>query len=113
MTQIFERQRNILNILNALILSLGISTRIYGFENWSDNLRPIITQTIGALFTVPLYMYCNSKLLEIRSKQDNEITKIRQEIKIIKEQQEIFESLEEGILLMNKNELQFANSTFQ
>ena len=61
-------------------------------------------------------MYCNQALVNINKKQEADVNMMVKEMKIAQElqieQQQLFESLEEGIILIKENEISLKNSIF-
>jgi hypothetical protein len=111
---IYDKYRTQMNVVLAIILVQGLNQRVYGYQN-----LPIVSMMINCLImaiALPLYLYCDQALVNIMNKLDIEVTKMMQEVSLVKrvqkEQKEIFESLEEGILLIKENEIAFSNSIF-
>jgi len=55
----FEKHRNLQNVVVIMILIAGLNQRVYGYENVSDHLGKMCINSFGFLVALPLYMYCN------------------------------------------------------
>lgn len=94
----------------------GLNFRIYDFSDPDIQFGKIIVNSLSFFICLPLYMYCNQALVNINKKQEADVNMMVKEMKIAQElqieQQQLFESLEEGIILIKENEISLKNSIF-
>ena len=66
---------------------------------------------------IPLFIYINQALINQTTKLSNQVNKIQQDMKTMKhvqdEFQEMFQCLEEGILLVRDQTINFSNDLFK
>lgn len=76
----------------------------------------ICINLLVSVLMMPLYIYVQQALMNLNTEMSNDASKVIQEIKVVKalqyEYQQMFESLQEGILVVTDGAISFKNSIY-
>ena len=114
---LYTQNATSLSALNMIILLLGMISRIYGFTNIQDHIVTIGINMLACLIIYPLYIYINQALMNHNMKQTRLASSLTVEMKTIKniseEYSDMLQSLEEGIVVIKNNSINFSNDIFK
>ena len=65
---LLTRYINTFNILTMIIVIIGLDIRIYGYQNFGEDLSGMLTNFLVILLILPCYMYCNIAFINIIKK---------------------------------------------
>ena len=62
------RYINTLNMMTMIIVIIGLDLRIYGLENFGEDLVNMVMNSLAIVLILPCYMYCNIAFIKIIKK---------------------------------------------
>ena len=120
MSYIYQKFKYVFIILTVLIINFGMIYKFYDITHLNDEehaLQDIIMNAIMTTLILPIYMYFTQALQNIDQQQCIEANRTIQDnqhvISLQNELKEIFDSLQEGILVIKNNKVTNCNKIFR
>ena len=105
-----------MNIINIILIILGFLHRVHGLDNYKLKGGAIIYTFVFTIITTLVVMYLYAHLKSIERDQYTKLIEMMAASQFKKqtsdEMNEIFENLEEGIVIFKEKQINFTNSNF-
>ena len=115
--QISRRLKVLISFVIVVALCLSISAKVVGIENMIDTVSMISKAVLQVLLTFAVFSLADNLMHNLSVKQMIKVAELNKEVEQVKlflaEQNELLQSLEEGIVVVEDEELTFANEIFK
>ena len=106
-----------LAVINSIIIIIGLVYRIFGFSNAAEHIVPIIGNCLIMLAGFIIIIRIQLQLLVLHEKTTQLASELQHEMwaikKVSQEYAEMFQALEEAIVVIKDGKINFQNEIFQ